>query len=135
MNGDENGASHGAEEVRSEDVSAPSAGFKIDVEALRATANQVAALIDSITASTGLPGNLADFRDVAGIAAPLATFWGSNHNVFDESFERIHDALLVTYTEIVAQLQNLETSIRNTAAWYEHQDEEARADVAGAAGT
>lgn len=111
-------------------------GFRVDPEELTKLAQDIHELFRDVSGDSGaVSGNLPQFQEKASEAAlrqGLAGFWKGGQDVFSDAYGHEHDGICRTYSNIMANLQQLEQACRATAESYRKADGNSRSAVNGA---
>ncbi len=111
--------------------SSSSSGFKVDLDALNAVADEVNSLLADIQGQHGyIAGNLPEFQKIASIGAAMAPYWGGDaNNVYASAYADEYGAVNTTYTTIITQLTSLAAAAKQTAAAYQAQEAASKAGI------
>ncbi|MGN6606878.1 MAG: hypothetical protein ACTHMS_07695 [Jatrophihabitans sp.] len=96
-------------------------GFKVDTDKLQAVADKIQQLSDDITGNY-IPGSYPSLSNARDIRTMLAPFWGPNHDIFADAYEKEYGALDKTFQIITTQLQKLQQAASATASGYGASD-------------
>lgn len=97
-------------------------GFKVDTDKLQAVADKIQQLSDDLQGDY-IPGSYPSLQKARDIRTMLAPFWGPNHDIFADAYEKEYDALNETFSIIIKQLAKLQVAVTKTASGYGGSDQ------------
>lgn len=108
--------------------------FYVDTHKLKAVAQQISTLLESIQSDDATPGTPKNFARARSIAEPTATFWEGDNTLADcygHEWTYVND----TYAKLVQQLQAVLSACNSTVTKYSTHESDAKKDIKGSAPT